>query len=93
MTQEKIEYENIDDIVQSIFNFSNGDLRKSITLLQRSSYVANINKNILTNELILDTASLIPKCLVNELFETIMSKLADYNILTEKINYIFNLNC
>lgn len=90
LINEQISYENIDDIVQSIYNFSNGDLRKSITLLQRSAYVSKLNNCIVNGELVRSTASLIPQELVNELYEILLGKLDDYAILTNKITFILN---
>ena len=88
--QEKLQYNNIDGIAQNIFNFSSGDLRKSITLLQRSVYVAKINNVIIDDLLILETASLIPANLINELYQILIEKLDDYTILTSKLTTILN---
>jgi len=90
LKQEKISYTDIDKIAQTIFNFSNGDLRKVITLLQRSVYVSKLNNTILNNTIISNTANLIPLDIVNELYELLINKLDDYTILTSKLSYILN---
>ena len=90
LINEQMNYENIDEITQRIFNFSNGDLRKSITLLQRSAYVSKLNNCIINGKLIEDTASLIPADLVNELYQILINKLNDYSVLTSKLTFILN---
>jgi replication factor C subunit 2/4 len=90
LIKENIQYNGIDQINQNIFNFSNGDLRKAITLLQRSAYVSRLNNCEFNGDLIEETASLIPNVLVTELYEILVNKLDDYKILTSKIIFILN---
>ena len=90
LINEQILYDNIDNIAQNIFNFSSGDLRKSITLLQRSAYIAKLNNTIINDSLISETASLIPLNLVNELYQILIKKIDDYIILTNKLTFILN---
>ena len=78
LIKEHIRYNDINQIAQNVFNFSNGDLRKTITLLQRSAYVSKLNNCEFNGELIEETASLIPNILVNELYEILINKLDDY---------------
>jgi replication factor C subunit 2/4 len=92
LTNENVNYTNksLDDISQSIYNYSSGDLRKAITLLQRSVYVSNINDEALGSTLIDEISGQISKEQMLKLYQTICSKTDTYinikNGLLEVIN-------
>jgi len=70
LNQEQINYDHnlIEEIIQNIYSYSNGDLRKAITLLQRVVYVSRLNNIILNNQLIDDVIGIIPIDLVDQLY-------------------------
>jgi replication factor C subunit 2/4 len=90
LSEENIKYNNIDKLIENLYNFSNGDLRKSITLLQRASYISRLNNIIVCDKLIADTASLIPIDLINNLYDILTNRLDDYHDLTIKLKFILN---
>jgi replication factor C subunit 2/4 len=92
LTNENVYYNNstIDDITQSIFNFSNGDLRKAITMLQRSVYISNINDEALSGTIIESISGQIPKELITQLYEEITKKSNSYINITQTLIYILN---
>lgn len=92
LNKENIYYDtsNIDDIVLCIHNYSNGDLRKAITLLQRSVYVSNINDEALNNNLINDISGQVPKEDINILFNLLLEKDNIYIKLSSYIMTILN---
>jgi replication factor C subunit 2/4 len=71
LTNEKINYDNFETIFKSIYEHSENDLRKAITILQRVSYISIINKCYLTEELINDTILVIPKEIINKLYKSL----------------------
>jgi replication factor C subunit 2/4 len=92
LTNENVYFNNttIDDITQSIFNYSNGDLRKAITMLQRSVYISNINEEPLTGNLIDDISGQIPKKLILELYNISINKNESYIDITKTLISILN---
>ena len=80
----------IDDITQSIFNYSNGDLRKAITMLQRSVYISNINDEALNGKLIDDISGQIPKKLILELYAESKQKSNSYSNISKYLIKILN---
>ncbi len=59
-------------------------------MLQRSAYIAKLNNEPITADLIKDTTSRIPLKLVNDLYEILSNKLDDYSILANKLMIILN---
>jgi len=90
LISEHIEYNDIDKISKAIYDWSDGDLRKSITLLQRSVYVSTLNNLIISENIIKTTASLIPDDLINNLYYILINKVEDYTILIDNIKLILN---
>lgn len=92
LIQESVHFDEntLTDITQSIYNFSNGDLRKAITLLQRSVYISNINNEPLTGNLVKNTYGHIPKELINNLFSILTTNNNSYIPMTNAIINIFN---
>lgn len=92
LIQENVNYkdDNIDDIITNIYNYSNGDLRKAITLLQRSAYVSNINRECISLDVINELSGLIPRKLINNLYELLLIEHKDYLNLTNIINMILH---
>lgn len=92
LNKENIYYDtsNIDDIVLCIYNYSNGDLRKAITLLQRAVYISNINDEPLNCNIINDISGRIPNEDIKTLFNILMSKDNIYNKLSLYIISILN---
>jgi replication factor C subunit 2/4 len=81
----------IELIVQNIYNYSNGDLRKAITLLHRSVYVANINNEILNSDLIIEISGKIPNYYIDNLYKAIILKSKSYkNIIINLTNILNN---
>ena len=92
LTNEKVFWNdlNIRDITKSLYNYSNGDLRKAITLLQRTVYIANINDEHLSSELIDETAGQIPREMLIQLYNSLKTKQDDYQKISGNIYYILN---
>ena len=92
LTNEKVYWNDltIKDITKSLYNYSNGDLRKAITLLQRTVYIANINDEHLSSDLIDETAGQVPREMLIELYNSLKTKHDDYLKISENINYILN---
>jgi replication factor C subunit 2/4 len=91
LTNENVHFDNstIDDITQSTFNYSHGDLRKAITMLQRSVYISNINDEALNGKLIDNISGQIPNELIFELYETSI-KSNSYLSITKILTHILN---
>jgi DNA polymerase III delta prime subunit len=82
-----VNYNNFDTIFKSIYEHSENDLRKAITILQRVSYISIINKCYLTEELINDTILVIPKEIINKLIDEDIKRIKGDDIL---INHIID---
>jgi replication factor C subunit 2/4 len=89
---EKIEYDNnINNILNIIYDYSNGDLRKAITILQRLVYIKIINNKKLDEKLILDISGYIPIDNLNNLYISITNSNVDYiDIRTNILNILNN---
>jgi replication factor C subunit 2/4 len=92
LTNENVYYNDltINDISQSLFNYSNGDLRKAITMLQRSVYVSNINDEALSGKLIDSISGQIPKELIVQLYSESKQKSNSYLNITKMLIHILN---
>lgn len=92
LSEEKIKYNesDIDNIIKIIYNNSDGDLRKVITVLQRSVYLSNINKTILNIESINETINTIPVDLTTMLHIMMTKKQNSYIELSNHIKLILN---
>lgn len=82
--------DNIDQIIQNIYNYSVGDLRKAITVLQRAVYISNINTQELNGELINDISGIIPKEIINNLYQILKKNNESYQSLITIITTILN---
>ena len=78
------------EIVQNIFNYSGGDLRKAITLLQRVVYIANIKNEQLSVELINTTSGQIPQILIQDLYQILITKTNTYQDMSKSLSNIIN---
>jgi DNA polymerase III gamma/tau subunit len=92
LNQEQINYDHnlIEEIIQNIYSYSNGDLRKAITLLQRVVYVSRLNNIILNNQLIDDIIGIIPNDLVDQLYSILNENDNSYQKMTSMIKTILN---
>lgn len=84
----KIDDSNSDNIINTIYKHSNGDLRKAITLLQRSVYISNINNCQLNNDIINEVACKIPDQIINNIYNNIIKKNSSYMEMTKIIKNI-----
>jgi len=80
----------LDDINLTIYNITKGDLRKTITILQRSAYISNMNNVELNVDIITEIANIIPKTIINDLYILLLNKLDSYIKLSNYINTILN---
>ena len=87
LESEKIDYnrDNIEKMIKLLYEYSNGDLRKSITTLQRSVYLSNISNIQLDLEMIVNIISNVPNEIISELYRLLCIKHDDYINL---INYL-----
>lgn len=91
LDNEKVKYDDrIYNIIKIIYEYSHGDLRKAITILQRLVYVSIINNRELNEELILDISGYIPKDILNNLYNSIIQSNIDYIIIRTNIKNILN---
>jgi replication factor C subunit 2/4 len=92
LIKENISFDHLifKEIVQSIFNYSGGDLRKAITLLQRVVYIANIKNEQLSVELINTTSGQIPTNLIKDLYQILQTKTDSYQDMSKSLANIIN---
>ena len=92
LLNEKIVIDNnlLQDISNKIYFISKGDLRKTITILQRAVYISNLNNNILSVDIINDISGVIPKDLINKLYLILISKINSYKLITTNLISILN---
>lgn len=92
LLEEKIKYDenDIENIIKTIYSYSNGDLRKVITVLQRSVYLANINKISLNIQYVNEIINTIPSNLTNQLHSMMIKKQNSYVELSNHIKLILN---
>jgi replication factor C subunit 2/4 len=92
LVHEKVVYDSssFEQIIQYIYNYSNGDLRKAITILQRIVYISNINNKLFSLELIKELTAKIPKEIINNLYLLLKSNFNNYNILVDELKSILN---
>jgi replication factor C subunit 2/4 len=75
-----------DDVIETLYKITKGDLRKVINLLQRASYIDN---NI-TSELIIDISGQISIKKINNIWEIITNKNTDHLKLFRLVKNIIN---
>lgn len=92
LSEEKIKYieNDIDNIIKTIYNNSNGDLRKVITILQRSVYLSNINKTAFNIQSVNEIINTIPTDLTSLLHSMMSNKQNNYIELSNHIKLILN---
>ncbi len=92
LINEKINYSQsiLDNISQQIYNISKGDLRKTITILQRAVYIANLNKTDLNTDIIDEISGIIPKHYIQQLYNILVSKIDTYQQITQQLLLILN---
>jgi replication factor C subunit 2/4 len=92
LIKESVNYDvkHLDNIILELHKYSNGDLRKTITLLQRSAYLSNLNNIMLDNNLIIETASQVPDNIILCLLDILMKNDNIYCELKVMINNILN---
>lgn len=90
LTNENISFneEKLVDITKGIYNFSNGDLRKAITLLQRSVYISNINKIDLSSSVVYDVSGIVNQEDIKTLYNDIIKKYNDYDVIISSVKNI-----
>jgi replication factor C subunit 2/4 len=74
------------NVIETLFKITKGDLRKVINLLQRASY---INKNINT-DLLIDISGQISNTQIDDIWNTIIDKQTDHNKLFKLVHEIIN---
>ena len=89
---EKVNYNQsiLDQVNQHIFNISKGDLRKTITMLQRAVYIANLNKVDLNIDIINEISGVIPNIYIDNLYTILYSKIDTYKEITKNLTSILN---
>jgi replication factor C subunit 2/4 len=83
-TKENIIINN--NVIETLFKITKGDLRKVINLLQRASY---INKNIDT-DLLIDISGQISNTQIDDIWNIIIDKQTDHNRLFKLVREIIN---
>ncbi len=83
-TKENIIINN--NVIETLFKITKGDLRKVINLLQRASY---INKNIDT-DLLIDISGQISNTQIDDIWNIIIDKKTDHNKLFKLVREIVN---
>jgi replication factor C subunit 2/4 len=83
-TKENIIINN--DVIDTLFKITKGDLRKVINLLQRASY---INKNIDT-DLLIDISGQISDAQIDDIWNIVIDKQTDHNKLFKLVREIIN---
>jgi replication factor C subunit 2/4 len=83
-TKENIIINN--NVIETLFKITKGDLRKVINLLQRASY---INKNIDT-DLLIDISGQISNTQIDDIWNIIIDKKTDHNKLFKLVREIIN---
>jgi len=89
---EKINYDScsLDNINIYMYNITKGDLRKTITILQRAAYLADLNKLNINIDIIKEISNVIPAQSINELYIILTSKINTYQEITRNIMLIIN---
>ena len=92
LINEKINYntELLDNINETIYNTTKGDLRKTITVLQRTVYIASINKTDININIINEIIGTIPKELILEFYNIISHKVNTYKIIMDILTKLIN---
>jgi replication factor C subunit 2/4 len=75
-----------DDVIETLFKITKGDLRKVINLLQRASYI----NNIIDSDLLIDISGQIPEKQIDEIWNIIINKETDHNKLFKLVCEIIN---
>jgi replication factor C subunit 2/4 len=75
-----------DNVIETLFKITKGDLRKVINLLQRASY---INNNI-DSDLLIDISGQIPDTQIDDIWKIIINKETDHNKLFKLVCEIIN---
>lgn len=75
-----------DNVIETLFKITKGDLRKVINLLQRASY---INNNI-DSDLLIDISGQIPETQINNIWNIIINKETNHNKLFKLVCEIIN---
>jgi replication factor C subunit 2/4 len=89
---EKVNYNQLilDKINQQIYYISKGDLRKTITMLQRAVYIANLNKINLNIDIINEISGMIPNKFIQHLYLILITKMDTYDQITKNLMSILN---
>ena len=75
-----------DNVIETLFKITKGDLRKVINLLQRASYI----NNIIDSDLLIDISGQIPETQIDEIWNIIINKETDHNKLFKLVCEIIN---
>jgi len=75
-----------DNVIETLFKITKGDLRKVINLLQRASYI----NNIIDSDLLIDISGQIPEKQIEEIWNIIINKETDHNKLFKLVCEIIN---
>jgi replication factor C subunit 2/4 len=81
---------NDDNIINCICKYSNGDLRKAITILQRADYISKINNEFITLELIKEILCIVPDDYIYKLYNLIIDPYMDIYNISKYINNLIN---
>jgi len=94
LQNEKLFHDISDDTFNYIYQYTQGDMRKIITLFQRLSYIVNLEN--LTIDIVRETIGELPDSLINNISIVLKNKLSSanqlkiYNIAKKIINSGFN---
>ena len=92
LTNEQISYniEYLDNINNIIYNITKGDLRKTITILQRSIYISKLNKIDINSEIINEIGGIIPLNNIINLYNVIKNKIETHKDITTILTHLIN---
>lgn len=92
LINEKISIEEniLSDISQKIYIISKGDLRKTITILQRAVYISNLNNNNLSIDTINEISGVIPQEYITDLYLILTTNINTYKLITDYLKIILN---
>lgn len=75
-----------DNVIETLYKITKGDLRKVINLLQRASYI----NNIIDSDLLIDISGQIPETQIDDIWNIIINKQTNHNDLFKLVCEIIN---
>lgn len=92
LTNEEIVYDNLilEQMINIIHHYSNGDLRKSIQLLQRAVYISKLKKEQLSLKIFEEIINKIPFEIINNFYQILKSPMDDFAFLSDNLTSFLN---